>query len=125
MTRNIAIRDHIMSYRDISISIRDISDIIADYAESSPSDRLLIFLDRISDPSGRGFLINKEWTARFIKFDKDGYTLINIAYSTKSSNVWYHLDSGYYWTAETTMEKLSRNRVSVFKDIYNIINSTA
>lgn len=47
-------------YRDIPISIRDISDIIAGYAESSASDRLLIFVDRISDPSGCGFLINKE-----------------------------------------------------------------
>ncbi len=124
MSTTIAIRDHIMSYRDIPISIRDISDIIAGYAESSPRERLLIFLDRISDPSGRGFLINKEWTARFIKSDKNGYTLIGVAYSPKSSDTWYHLDSGYYWTAEVTMGKLSRNRVPVFRAIYDIINST-
>lgn len=118
----------IMSDRSIGISIREISDLVANYAESTLGDRLLMYIDQncnviVSD--GKAIKLYQHGFAHVAKINTEVGPMINIAYSYSLGEpiLWIYLFSREYWSPEHVMHKLSKinPRDRILKELYEAV----
>lgn len=102
----------IMSDSNVGISIPGVSDLIADYAESTPGDRLLEFINKNYQFDGCTYVYKDGGTISLRKLisSESGVTFImaKIRY-IKYDGEWYPFGR-FGWGPELTMERLEKYR---------------
>jgi hypothetical protein len=106
----------IESFDNIAISISGISNIIAEYAESTNGDRLLIIMDRHCNGDTM-YLTTGYGSARLIKRIINGATFINISYLF-NGDLWMYPHGFEYLHPDRAMEQLSKHGISMFNEVH-------
>lgn len=118
------IRDIIMSDHSIAISTRGVSDLIADYAQLTPGDRLCMHISQQCDNRGAMYHRDAMGTAILRKYvDKlSGVGFIFIECYHFRSQEWSLPYGREFWHADLTMERLEKAKdYPILREIYRAV----
>lgn len=104
------IREIILSDHGIAISIRGVSDLIAEYAQLTPGDRLCMFISQKCDNSSVMCYSDDMYTVVLRKYvDKlSGVGFVSISCFYRNDQEWSYPFGRESWSADHTMERLKK-----------------